>query len=542
MNCLRLILNLTLLFLLTACSETQKNGVSPATIASVNAGQDITVIEGVAFTLTAEVYPAGGVISWVQTQGPAIAEFPDEPAATMLLTTPTVNVDSTLTFEITYTTTDGQQVKDSVNVFITNKNNTPVAIIKATNTELPPYNTYDIVTLSGEDSYDSDGEIRQYQWRQVDSNAPLSFTTEKNEVDVSFEAPLVAQLTNYKLQLTVIDNFEAAQSNIYDVQVSAAGVSIAANAGEDRDVDEFTLVLLDGSSSVATHSEYTCSWTQTSGTTVSISEPTSCNASFVAPDVDSEEVLIFELTVADTLNNTGSDSVSITVGPLNLGLLHDTGVTECYDNTGQIDCGDDEFPSQDAEHGRDSVYQVLDKSGTGSQSFDFTKFDVNGDEIENDNEVFSCVRDNFTGLIWEVKTQIAVPQFSTLRGAENYYSYDDTAVGSSSCLSDVSCGVETYVNSVNTATYCGGANWRVPTYMELLTIINYNDTDQDFLLDPELFRYHPNRTTLGHKFYWTSDVGAEGGGGFQWVLDLSTGDDSVILPSKSAYIMLVRTP
>lgn len=528
---------------LLACSTEQKNGVSPATIASVNAGQDISVIEGVAFTLSAQVYPEGGVTTWVQTQGPAIVDFPVEPALTLQLMTPAVNVDSTLTFVVTYTSADGQRVQDTVNVYVQNVNAAPVAVIKALNESVPPYNTYDIVTLSGEDSYDSDGEIRQYVWRQIDSNTPLKFTSDLNSPTVSFEAPLVAGLTNYKLQLTVTDNFEASQTNVYDVLISAAGVSIAANAGDDQVVDEFTLVILDGSASVATNSALLCSWRQLDGTTAALSDADKCIANFIAPDVDSEDSLSFELVVSDELNNTASDTVQITVGPLNLGRLHDTGVTECYDNTSQIACDSDEFPAQDAEHGRDAVAAVIDKSGVGEQAFDFTKYDSDGDQLANDAQVFSCIKDNFTGLIWEVKTAIAVPQFSTLQGAENYYSYDDSAVAGSSCSSSIACGVDTYISDVNSTAFCGGANWRLPTYMELLSIMNYHDLDDDFLLDTAFFPNSPNRAALGHKFYWTSDSNAEGGGGiFQWVLDLSTGDDSAILPSSLAYVMLVRTP
>lgn len=544
MKWIKIIWLLVISVLLVACSSEQKNGVSPATIASVNAGQDINVLEGVAFSLTAQVYPEGGVATWVQTHGPVIENFPVEPALSLQLMPPTVNVDSTLTFEVTYTATDGQQVKDTVNVFVQNVNAKPVAIIKAADDVVPPYQTYDIVTLTAEDSYDSDGEIRQYAWRQVDSNAPLRFTSDVNSVTVSFEAPLVASLTNYKLQLTVTDNFEASQTNIYDVLISAAGVSIAANAGEDQMVDEFTLVVLDGSASVATNSTLTCQWQQLAGTIANLNDSNECIANFIAPDVDSEDLLSFELTVSDALNNTATDTVSVTVGPLNLGKLHDTGVTECFDNTGVIDCGSEQFPSQDADHGRDSVADVIDKSGQGPQAFDFTKFDERGDELDDQNgQVFSCVRDNFTGLIWEVKTEIAVPQFSTLRGAENYYSYDDSATALSSCPSNIACGLDTYISDVNQSAYCGANNWRLPSYMELLSIMNYQDLNDDFLLPREFFPYSPNRAALGHKFFWTANGSAESGGDLlRWVLDLSTGDDSAILPSKPAYILLVRTP
>jgi len=530
-------------FIISGCSDSGSAQPSAANIASVNAGNDQRTREDQTISISAVGYPEGGTVSWAQLQGPAITEFPTEFTLDLELTPPSVNLDTELVFEVTYTAPSGQVVKDTVSVFITDVNQSPIAIAEVTNENLPPFKTYETVNLSAENSTDSDGEIRQYEWRQIDDNPALSFTTPVNQSQVSFEAPFVSKITNYKLQLTVIDNFGLSDTNILDVQIAASAASIAANAGDDQNVDEFTQVVLDGSESISTVSDVSCAWQQTSGTAVNISNSGECQAEFIAPDVDSTDLLAFKLTVTDNGNNTASDTTTVAVNPLNLGNLHDTGVIECYDSQQVISCGNESFPNQDAESGRDAVRQNIDKSGSGEQAFDFTKFDANGDEISNDALVFSCVRDNFTGLIWEVKQPTLNPQFGSLRGVENYYSYDDSAVAQSSCPSTDDCGVEKFVEAVNEQTFCGGANWRLPTYLELMAIMNYGDVDADSLLDPEFFPYSPNSATLGHKFYWVSDASAEGGAEkFNWVMDMQTGDDAAILLGASAYIRLVRTP
>jgi len=528
---------------LTSCADKSSDAPSAATLASVNVGADQQVREGQSFVLTANVYPEGGTISWAQLQGPAIEEFPTEFTLTLELAPPSINIDTDLQFEATYTALDGQVVTDTVTVNVVNENAAPVAKPIIDETSLPPFQTYEEVTLSAKNSEDTDGEIRGYLWQQVDSNPKVEAVSDSTSEAFTFVAPFVEQITNYKFQLTVTDNFGLSDSNIIDVQIAASQASIAANAGSDQVVDEFTRVSLDGSDSISSVSDVSCNWTQTLGTQVTLDDASACMTDFIAPDVDSVDLLVFKLQVTDSSEAQAEDSMVVTVNPLNLGNLHDTGVIDCYDNNQIVDCGDENFPKQDADTGRDAVRDVIDKSGSGQQAFDFTKFDANGDEISNDALVFSCVRDNFTGLIWEVKQPTLVPEYGRLRGVENSYSFDDTLPPTATCTSTEDCGVETFVSEVNVQSFCGGANWRLPTYVELMALMNYGDVDQDSMLDSEFFPYSPNAATLGHKFYWVSDSSAEGGAErFNWVLDMQTGDDAAILLGAQAYIRLVRRP
>ena len=75
-------------------------------------------------------------------------------------------------------------------------------------------------------------------------------------------------------------------------------------------------VTLDGSASSDPNLDVlTFSWTQTSGETVILSDPTSDSPTFTAPEVDSEQsiVLEFNLEVDDGNFHTDTDMVQITV-------------------------------------------------------------------------------------------------------------------------------------------------------------------------------------------------------------------------------------
>ena len=529
------------LFLSGGCSDSGGEGQSGADVASVNAGADINVLEGQTFSLTAVVYPEGGSVTWTQTSGPFIEGFPLTDTLSAEIVAPSINADAELTFEVEYNTGNGQLVKDELIVMVEDVSAAPVAIITEAEGAIPPYETYQLVTLSAANSYDSDGEIRAYKWTQIDQNSPLTFTSSEDEMTLEFQAPFVSSITRYQIQLAVTDNFGLVGTNVLEIQIDSAKVEIAASAGNDQTVDEFTRVFLDGSASESSISDISCMWSVNSGPTVEFDDQNACITNFIAPDVDADTALELLLSVTDNANNTATDKVLITIQPRDLGFLHDTGVTECYDNSAVIDCGGDVFPNQDGDSGRDTIEQ--DKSGAGERHFDFTKLDKNGDEIKNSDQVVSCVRDNFTGLVWEVKEPSSVPRFSSLRSVDNYYSFDGELAPIASCPDDDNCGVDNFITAVNELPYCGGANWRLPTFMELINVMDYFDVDNSSLLDSNFFPYTPDFAELGHKYYWVSDENAEGGGGtFNWVIDLETGDDSALPFSQPAYVILVREP
>jgi len=90
-----------------------------------------------------------------------------------------------------------------------------------------------------------------------------------------------------------------------------------ASAGSDQDIDEQTRVTLSGSGSDSDGTIASYSWSQSAGPTVTINSSSSAAATFTAPAALIPTDLIFSLTVTDNEGGDGSDSVIITVNPIN---------------------------------------------------------------------------------------------------------------------------------------------------------------------------------------------------------------------------------
>jgi GH24 family phage-related lysozyme (muramidase) len=87
-----------------------------------------------------------------------------------------------------------------------------------------------------------------------------------------------------------------------------------ADAGPDQSVQSEDNVTLNGaSSSDADNDPLTYSWSQISGPSVTLSDPTAANPTFVAPSVDTDTTLTFQLIVNDGKIDSEPDTVTITV-------------------------------------------------------------------------------------------------------------------------------------------------------------------------------------------------------------------------------------
>jgi hypothetical protein len=90
-----------------------------------------------------------------------------------------------------------------------------------------------------------------------------------------------------------------------------------ANAGDDQVVTEATVVTLDGSGSSDPDGDtITYAWSQTSGPAVTISDASSVNPTFTAPNVDADTDLVFQLVVNDGELDSATDTVTVTVQPV----------------------------------------------------------------------------------------------------------------------------------------------------------------------------------------------------------------------------------
>lgn len=526
------------------------------TVVAVSGGADQVVNEGQTVTMTAIGDPIGGTYTWSQLTGTGLDNFPVTGDIATFTAPATKEVQDYL-FRVQYQSPTGFVGEDQVKVIVNPVNLKPIANIRLLSPALLPAQPTELVTLDGGASTDGDGSIVKYEWSQRSGSQSITPEVSSDPKIFKFKTPIQTNPDSYLYRLTVTD--DEGGEGIFEMEIEVAGTTdlIVADAGADQLVDEFSTVVLDGQNSFSSVSAVSCSWKLVSGPTVSFTNPDNCLASFVAPNVDVDTNLTFELTVTNTAADQATDLIVVTAKPIALGKITDSGQTACYNQNQAVPCGDTNYPRQDADSGRDSVSQFLDKVGVGEAGFDYTKLGENGDEIADDSTDFACVRDNFTGLIWEIKVSSTdnVPN-TALRDNKNTYSWayslgstggeNGTAADPQTiCPSTADCGLEVYVEEVNATVFCGGSNWRVPTMAELSSLVDYSKGSATGAVDTTVFNDLPSAELLGHQYFWSSETSADGGGKFSaWVLNFANGNDNTLpkTQTQNAYVRLVRTP
>jgi hypothetical protein len=266
----------------------------------------------------------------------------------------------------------------------------------------------------------------------------------------------------------------------------------------------------------------TADYTATSATlTISAGQTTGTITVSVGADTTYEANETLNLTISNAVhgiitytgNPVNSDTVVGTILNDDFGGLNDTGLITWGNATfNNLTTTQTLFPLQDADKGRDSAAMGggLTKVGASSnanQGFDFTKLNANGQPLPNQTATYTttpwdCVKDNVTGLYWEVKTTTVGLHKST-----NTYTWVNSnvatnggSVGTSNggTCTGSGCDTEQFVAAVNLAGMCGFNDWRLPTREELRSIVDYGISSQSPAIDTG---YFPNTVAAP---YWSA--------------------------------------
>lgn len=529
----------------------------------VTAGGDRSVNELEQTNITGAASGGSGefTYAWSAPEGIEIAQGASS-SPDAVLTTPVVTQNTSFDIVLTATDSDGKSGNKAFTLTVLPVNILPQAIVSISKVDGYADGSYPVniqVSFDGSASFDEDPQtddpdIAAYLWQQVAGQDILD-GVDTSQATLTFTTPITTAPSNVQFMLTVTDQ-EGGQANARTniTLVGQQGTLPDIDAGPGLEVFSGEQITLSGSaSSLAPNAgPFVASWQHDYIGGLIIDNAQALTTFAQAPIVESPITINFELQVFDQFNNQVNDFLSVTIHPHINTAINDTGVTVFATQDSINDVYQAAFPGQDAQYGRDRMNAsgALDKAGRGQDGFDFTRLNANGDPVDDIDLPFSCVRDNITGLIWEVKTQNVPGDLHDAEQLFTWYLLDNNGnfrgeinEASESCnIPSQQCNISAFVEAVNSVGLCGFFDWRIPTHYEMQSLMHYGKT-QSPLLDTDYFPY-AGTPTDGQLWYWTRQSFADGLADDvarnAWAIDFASGIDNFLSKSGEYRLRLVR--
>lgn len=295
-------------------------------------------------------------------------------------------------------------------------------------------------------------------------SAPADGSTVTNGA-FSLECSSVTHASEYQIQVSTVSNFtsleidETVTSTPYAPTTLSAGthywrvraIDAHGNQSEWSEVWSFTVSSEPGTppsaptnvAATAGNGYVTIKWDLVSGatsyniywaTSAGVSKSTGTKISdvtspYVHTGLSNGTTYYYVVTAENIYGESGeSDEVSATPSAMTR-PVPDTGQTQSYTDT----------------FGEDSDYFI-------NPPF-YTKLDAQGNDLEDNAIDWVMVRDNVTGLIWEVKTNDG-----SIHDQDDKYPWQGAQ--------------DVFVAELNNQGFGGYSDWRMPTFMELSLIVN----------------------------------------------------------------------
>jgi len=341
--------------------------VASQAFAKANAGRDQTVNEGDTVILDGSQSKLRGgidIYQWQQTGGSPTVTLIGANSAQASFVAPDVGVGGTLlTFQLTVSNSSGKSDKDTTRVFVLHSNDPPIADSGDDQT----VDEETTVTLDGSNSYDPDpGDSIIHKWEQI-GGSPTVELTGVNTAKASFTAPNVLTDTTLAFQLTVTDSSGSSDTDITTVNVRGDNDPPIAEAGPNQNVNEGSVVILNGSNSYDPDlgDSITYKWEQTGGSpTVTLTGANTAQASFTAPNVGvSGASLTLKLTVTDSGGLKDTDSAIVNVTGKNEPPTADAGPDQTVGEESLVTLDGSNSSDPEDSKGKNLSYQWRQKDG-----------------------------------------------------------------------------------------------------------------------------------------------------------------------------------
>ena len=284
---------------------------------TANAGSDQTVLEDTPVQLNGSGFDADGdelTYSWKQLSGSPVNISQDGTSLSFVSPAGIPNKITVMVFELQVADSYGGSDSDTVSVQVVAGNNGPSA--NAGPDGAVDEGLMNTLTCVGSDP---DGDHLSYSWTQV-SGPTVEIVGPTNTPTLTYVAPGVVEDTVIEFECTVSDDQLSSSDSVMVTVNNVLNLDIVADAGDDRIVNEDRTITLDGNRSYDPENQpLKYSWIQLEGETVSINNANGITPTFTSPIVVNGEIkiLTFELTVFDDNGRSDSDTVTITVDPIN---------------------------------------------------------------------------------------------------------------------------------------------------------------------------------------------------------------------------------
>jgi hypothetical protein len=297
-------------------------------LANAGADRSVNQAEVVSLNGAASSHPFGSALTYSWRQVGVSALSPSVSLAGVTTATPTFtapNVQTggaTLTFELTVTAhgfATGLSSVDTVNINIVNVNYPPVA--QAGDDKAAA--EFSHVMLHGSDSYDLNGDVLAFSWRQT-AGVTVDLIQGSYPGTVTFTAPEVPggnpeSIQTLEFELSVDDSLDDGIPPVTDtvlIEITNVNTIPVADAGPDQTVAENGSVSLTGDASSDPDGDLlSYTWVQVSGPPVDLVGP---KPSFIAPFVAAGGAdLEFDLTVNDGYGGSSIDRMVVHVQNIN---------------------------------------------------------------------------------------------------------------------------------------------------------------------------------------------------------------------------------
>ena len=430
-------------------------------------------------------------------------------------------------------------------------------------------------TLKASDSTDDGSGIASYSWAQVendgsdwaDANTALTITN-SDSAQASVTAPGIADDTDpdltFYFAVTIADkagNVATSSPLALTVTNTYTTPTITATAGVAPDFDQFSL-----------------SWTPTDGLTYDLHRSTDSTCDLISNCADYQLYAAVDLSSGAQIDSglelftpyyywleaeLNGEVVSLSSAPLEANTtgpaLNDTGITSGGDypsgfdnhngssNTcdgGYLDADNGNvfvpFTAEDCELGRDAN-STLNDPNDGNAGFSFTKLDLDGTVLPADASAWSCVLDNVTGLIWEVKTTDGTWRDRntgfTWYNPDHGQEFDKDGNPITFYGTEGSQDTQDFIDYVkgdssvnNGSGLCGSTDWRLPTVHEIKGLADYDAVAANGLggysspsIDTD---YFPHALASQYNWYWTSHLNVDP--------DVNPGGDGTVAGSSTS--------